>query len=82
METKEYEMIEKNSNITPLIYSTFNREKRIKMRSELEKLFNRLSIDNELNVPDFILAEAVDNYIMTIYNTNKAINKLINGNKA
>lgn len=81
MENK-FESIEKPTNKTPLIYSTFNYEKRVKMRSELEKLFNRLSIDNELNVPDFILAEAVDNYIMTMYNTNKAINKLINENKA
>lgn len=81
MENKS-ESIEKPRNTTPLIYTTFNYEKRVKMRSELEKLFNRLSIDSELNVPDFILAEAVDNYIMTMYNTNKAINKLINGNKA
>lgn len=81
METNRSEMIEEHPNATPLIYTTFNYEKRVKMRSELEKLFNRLSIDNELNVPDFILAEAVDNYIMTMYNTNKAISKLINGNK-
>ena len=70
---------EKPRNKTPLIYTTFNYDKRVKMRSELEKLFNRLSIDNEMNMPDFILAEMVDNFIMTIFNTNKAVNKFTNG---
>lgn len=80
MENK-FETIQKNSNITPLIYTSFDYDKRVKMRSELEKLFNRFSIDNEMNMPDFILAEMVDNFIMTVYNTNNATNKLVNNGK-
>lgn len=81
MENK-FEAIQKNPNITPLIYTSFDYGKRQKLRIELENLFNKLSIDAEMNIPDFILAEMVDNFIMTIYNTNKAINKLIeNGNQ-
>ena len=80
MENK-FEAIQKNPNITPLIYTSFDYSKREKMRSELKKLFNQLSIDNEMNIPDFILAEMVDNFIMTIYNTNKAVTKLASNGK-
>lgn len=80
MENK-IEATQKNPNITPLIYTSFDYDKRVKMRSELEKLFNRLSIDNEMNIPDFILAEMVDNFIMTVYNTNNTTNKLANNGK-
>lgn len=77
METN-VESVEKNRNTTPLIYTNFDYDKRVKLRLELEMLFNRLSIDNEMNMPDFILAEAVDNFIMTMYNTNRAICNLSN----
>lgn len=33
------------------------REKKAELSSELSKLLNRLSIDNELGTPDFILAD-------------------------
>ena len=80
MENK-FETIEKNPNTTPLIYSNFDYGKRVKLRSELEKLFNKLSIDAEMNMSDFILAEMVDNFIMTVYNANNATNKLKNNGK-
>ena len=75
------ENTEKPSNKTPLIYSQFNGEKRMKLRSELEILFNKLGIDSEMNMPDFILAEMVDNFIMTVYNTNNAVGKFIASKK-
>lgn len=66
---------EKLSYSTPLIYTSFDYKKRCALRDELELLFNRLSIDSVMNIPDFILAEMVDNFIMTVYNTNKAVQK-------
>jgi hypothetical protein len=38
---------------------------------ELEHLINRCSIDNDLNTPDFILAEYIVN-MLSAYNTAKA----------
>ena len=80
METK-LEATQKNPNITPLIYSSFDYGKREKLRAELEKLFNQLGIDNEMDMTDFVLAEMVDNFIMTVYNANNATNKLKNNGK-
>lgn len=63
-------------NTTPLIYSHFNYGKREQLRKELENIFNILGIDNEIGMRDFILAEMVDNFIVTIYNTKKATERL------
>lgn len=57
------------TNVTPLVYTTFPHKKRVALRKELEEMFNRLSIDNEFGIPDFLLAEMTDNFLMTIYNT-------------
>lgn len=67
------ESFEKPRNKTPLIYSRFDFEKRVELRYELENLFNRLGIDSIMNMPDFILAEMVDNFLMTTYNTKRAV---------
>lgn len=64
------------TNKTPLIYSRFDYSKRIKMRKELEVMFNRLCIDSEMDMHDFILAEMVDNFLVTIYNTKNAVSEL------
>ena len=71
METKETQ-----TNKTPLIYSRFDHSKRVKMRKELEVMFNKLSIDSEMDMQDFILAEMVDNFLVTIYNTKNAVSEL------
>ena len=70
---ENFESSEKPANKTPLIYSRFDYNKRVKLRSELEKLFNSIGIDAEMNMPDFILAEMVDNFIMTIYNAKRGV---------
>ena len=71
MELKELE--EKPTNTTPLIYTQFDYYKREEMRKELQYMFNRMSIDSLMEMPDFILAEIVDNFLMTIYNTKNAV---------
>lgn len=73
------ELEKKPRNSTPLIYTLFDYKKGCDLRDKLKILFNSLSIDNEMNIPDFILAEMVYNFLMTVYNTNKATEKLKNG---
>lgn len=46
------------------------------MRRELEHLFNRLGVDNQIGIRDFVLAEMVDNFIMTVYNSKRAMEEL------
>lgn len=60
---------------TPLIYSRFDYKKMYDLMGELQVLFNRLSVDSEMDIPDFILAEMVTNFLLTIYNTNNAVKK-------
>lgn len=66
----------KPDNKTPLIYSHFNYQRRVEMRRELEHLFNRLGVDNQIGIRDFVLAEMVDNFIMTVYNSKQAMEEL------
>lgn len=72
---KIMEKADNERNATPLIYTNFDYKKRCDLIGELHTLFNRLGIDNEMNIPDFILAEMVVNFLMTVYNTNNAVKK-------
>lgn len=74
----EKELKEIQTNKTPLIYSRFDYTKRVKMRKELEVMFNKLGIDSEMDMQDFILAEMVDNFLVTIFNTKNAVSGLKN----
>lgn len=66
----------KPDNKTPLIHSHFNYHRREEMRLELKHLFNRLGVDNQIGISDFVLAEMVDNFIMTVYNSKQAMEEL------
>ena len=67
----EYDAIEKNRNVTPLIYNylLFNEGGQEQFLKELADVYNKFGLDSRLNIHDFLLAEMTFNFLATINNT-------------
>lgn len=67
----ECDAIEKNRNVTPLIYNhiLFKEGGQEQFLKELADVFNKFGLDSRLNIHDFLLAEMTFNFLATINNT-------------
>lgn len=63
-------------NYCPILYGTISQEKREELVKKLTSLYNRMGIDSDLNIHDFVLAENTLNYLITIGNIKNAESKL------
>ena len=67
----ECDAIEKNRNVTPLIYNhlLFKEGGQEQFLNELAGVYNKFGLDSRLNIHDFLLAEMTFNFLATINNT-------------
>lgn len=67
----ECDAIEKNRNVTPLIYNhiRFKEGDQEQFLKELSDVYNKFGLDSRLNIHDFLLAEMTFNFLATINNT-------------
>lgn len=62
------EVIQKNRNVSPLLYGLIDSKQRETLLKRLEELYNNLGIDNELKTPDYLLAEYTLNCLVSYGN--------------
>lgn len=69
-------------NVTPLLYPCYAKDEQLdyeklrQLRKELEDLYNRLNIDTELNMADFLLAEMTYNFLIAVRNATRKQDEL------
>lgn len=67
----ECDTIEKNRNVTPLIYNHISLKEggQEQFLKELSALYNKFGLDSRLNIRDFLLAEMTFNFLAVVDNT-------------
>lgn len=63
-----FDIENKNPNCSPMLYGAIDYSKRKIIIKELESLYNRLGIDNEMGTPDYLLAEYTLNCLIAYGN--------------